>query len=658
MSQVFSLFHLNLAYSSIDVEQRPTVIQSCYEPLLDLIEQEDICIGIELSAWTLNQITELNPGWVKKFSHLLNEGKCELIGSGYVQLIGPLVPYEVNIWNQQLGLDEYFRILKIRPNLVLVNEMAFSSGMVGVYESAGYKGIVMDRNNVCLALGQSSHNSTIPCYADGGEENSLPVLWTDSILFQKFQHFVHGDIRLEDYLSYFQNRLDSKGIPLSVYANDAEIFDFRPGRFSEESQLHEGGEWKRIAELLTAICKQTGVSWLSPSQALDYNCRQQSLVPRKLTSARQPIPVKKQAKYNVSRWSVSGRNDLWINTLCHRIFQHLKQTEQVDEIKYRRRLCELWASDFRTHITIDRWQECEQGIKAWMKEMDISTSFGAASSAEPCHVYTADEIRSAGFRVDLDPENIYMNIRTDNIHVTLNLRRGMSIHSLAFLQHDFIPLVGTLPHGYFHSIELGADFYSGGSVIEFLTEHKRITDLERVEPDCWLSDGNLHVRSEIKTLKGTIVKRLCISPGDECVSVSTEFPGWQRPYGSVRVGTLTLLPDAFNETLRIVFNMGGQEMEEFLLEDDVSHSRPASSLVSASSGLGGVGGEFSLGDGERWVNISWDPAECAVLPMLTHQNSPPSALTRIIFSLCEVDETFRPGGELPSFCYQIKPGCS
>ena len=38
-----------------------------------------------------------------------------------------------------------------------------------------------------------------------------------------------------------------------------------------------------------------------------------------LESPEQPIPVKKQDKYNIVRWAVTGHNDLYINSLCHGI---------------------------------------------------------------------------------------------------------------------------------------------------------------------------------------------------------------------------------------------------------------------------------------------------------------------------------------------------
>lgn len=153
MKSAFLLFHLNLAYSSIPASARIDVVRRCYHPLLDLASETGVPIGIELPSWTLRQIQALDPDWVNRFRQLLRAGQCELIGSGYTQLIGPLVPYEVNVWNQRMGIEDYEAILGRRPNLALVNEMAYSTGLIGVYKGAGYDGIVMDRDNVRLALG-------------------------------------------------------------------------------------------------------------------------------------------------------------------------------------------------------------------------------------------------------------------------------------------------------------------------------------------------------------------------------------------------------------------------------------------------------------------------------------------------------------------------
>jgi hypothetical protein len=54
---------------------------------------------------------------------------------------------------------------------------------------------------------------------------------------------------------------------------------------------------------------------------------------------------------------------------------------------------------------------------------------------------------------------------------------------------------------------------------------------------------------------------------------------------------------------------------------------------------------------ERGLRLSLmaNPSLCAALPMLIHKKSVTSHLTRIAFSLCELDDTSRPGGRLMLF---------
>ena len=61
---------------------------------------------------------------------LTTEGNCEFVGSGYSQIIGPLVPAEVNGANLRLGNQVYEKMLGFRPDIALVNEQAYSAGLV------------------------------------------------------------------------------------------------------------------------------------------------------------------------------------------------------------------------------------------------------------------------------------------------------------------------------------------------------------------------------------------------------------------------------------------------------------------------------------------------------------------------------------------------
>ena len=78
-------------------------------------------------------------------------------------------------------------------------------------------------------------------------------------------------------------------------------------------------------------------------------------------------------------------------------------------------------------------------------------------------------------------------------------------------------------------------------------------------------------------------------------------------------------------------------------------------MISSTAGFGATDGRIEIGDGERGLALSWDPAECAVFPMLTHQPAAPSALTRVFFSLQELDDTLRTGGRVGTFRFRVEP---
>jgi hypothetical protein len=640
LTQAYLLFHLNLAFSSIEEKQRPVVIEHCYSPLLDLIEHHNLPIGVEMSGWTLRQIQQIAPDWIARFRSLLSEGRCELIGSGYTQLIGPLVPHTVNQWNQRLGLDDYQAILGQRPNLALVNEMAFSSGLVPIYLQAGYHGIIMDRDNVRLALAlEDQPYEAVPSHAIGPAGECLPVLWSDSILFQKLQRFAHGEIGLDDYLHYFRKRAATAARPLAAYCNDAEIFDFRPGRFATEPAPQTESEWRRVAELLVRLRDEEAVVWLTPSAALAASVSGSQPAPRTLSSIRQPVPVKKQAKYNLARWAVSGRNDLWLNSCCHYLEQQLANSQNPQDW---RKLCELWASDLRTHITGERWEKVRQHLSQHLTQAALPEPSPTSSLAPP------------NWHITHSPDGIFLTVETTDLHLILKRRKGLTVHSLAFRSQGFVPVVGTLPHGYFESIEYGADFYTGGVIVELPGEHQRITDLLPAEARFHATDDELSIFTRIDTACGPIEKTLTLQRQGERLSLAFAFPGWSRPRGIVRVGTTTLMPEAFHGQLEISCKNGGSSTETFPLDSNCDHCHPSSSLVSSTTGLGATSGEIRIGDASRSLRLSWNPAHTAAFPMLIHQRIPPTHLTRLVFSLSELDDTSRPDGDLPGFTYTIE----
>ncbi|PZP27075.1 MAG: glycoside hydrolase family 57 [Roseateles depolymerans] len=654
MPQGFMIFHLNLAFSSIRTELQPQVIRQCYWPLLHLVERKGLPLGLELTGWTLAQIAELDPAWIQTFARLLREGRCELIGSGWTQMIGPLAPYEANRWNQRLGREAYQHHLGVTPDIVLVNEMAYSTGMVDVYAEAGYRGLVMDRDNVRLALGlDHAPISATPTHAQGCGDTALPVVWGDSILFQSLQRVVHGDKAADDYIAYVRRRAERDGAVLPIYCNDAEIFDFRPGRFRTEATLSGDSEWARLERLCERLESEVGLQWLRPTAvmtAIEQRPHHRAAI---LSSIAHPIPVKKQAKYNINRWSVTGRDDLALNSDCHRLSAAFTAAGNENPDDWRA-LCELWASDLRTHITDERWQQAQDKRVALLQRMGRPAPVDVPP---PLQWQVLDGYTPPSpFHLSRDASGISLTLRSPHQELTLNLRRGLTISSLAFASWGWRQVVGTLSQGYFDSIALGADFYSGGVLLESPVNRERQADLEWVEPEFAETADQLWLRVRLPFAEGTLEKRIALDLRGERVTLAYLFEGIARPQGTLRVGILTLQHEQLQEPILLRCKQGGPEVETFTIDGPAMHGMAASTLVSSSAGFGATNGNITLEDAQGLqLNLRWNPSQCAAIPMLTHQPASPHPFTRLKFSLAELDDTTKGGGSLRDFVLQVTP---
>ena len=85
----------------------------------------------------------------------------------------------------------------------------------------------------------------------------IPVIWNDSIAFQKFQRYAHDDdTTLDNVFKYLEQKGDSKKNKwLCLYGSDAEVFNFRPGRFYVEKEIKHD-EWERIRKLYEYMSKR------------------------------------------------------------------------------------------------------------------------------------------------------------------------------------------------------------------------------------------------------------------------------------------------------------------------------------------------------------------------------------------------------------------
>jgi len=633
--RLFAFFHLNLAYSSIEEEQRPEVVQRCYWPLLRLVRSLELPVGIEASAYTLECIRGIDPGWVIEFASLCREGLCEHVGSGYVQLIGPLVPPEVNAANLRLGNEAYERLLGVRPSIALINEQAYSAGLVQHYIDARFRAIIMEWDNPSRYHPEwSPELRYLPQIACGQHGEEIPLIWNKSIAFQKFQRLAHGEIELEEYLPYLYGHLSENPRVFPVYGNDAEIFDFRPGRYHTEPELREIGEWERISRLFDAILKDERFEFILPSRTLDWMGAPGAGNRLHLESAEDPVPVKKQEKYNITRWAVTGRNDLGINTACRRLYEALKERNEPDDESWRE-LCYLWSSDFRTHITEKRWSVYLERLHNFEEHLRVTEEQFTPEAA------TAKRRLPTAIRTQR--EGRFLKLESDLMAVVINCRRGLAIESLVVKEICDKPLLGTLPHGYYQDISLGADYYTGHLVLETPGQPK-ITDLAAVEPRVALGDSgeSIELSADIPTPLGVIRKRVIVSHAGQ-IRVRYELQWEQMAPGSLRLAHVTLNPEAFDPaSLYFESHNGGYLSEHFSVgKNRIEHGRSVSFLVSASAAVGMTNGQLKIGDGDRGFTVNTRLDQACVVVQISFLPVAGSFFCRAIFSAAELDDTCR-----------------
>jgi len=619
---LFAVFHLNLAFSSIEEEQRAEVVRDCYAPLLDLVERHGP-IGIEVTAYTLLAIRACDPAWLERLSRLIGNGKAELIGSGYAQIIGPLVPADVVAANLRLGNMAYREILGVTPRIALVNEQAYSAGLVGHYLDAGYEALLVDWDNVA-----NFHPTWKPEYryapqrALGSDGRAIPILWTSTVAFQKLQRLAHEDISLGDYLGFVAAQKGARARIFCLYASDAEIFGFRPGRYRTEEANQGPAEWRRIGDAFAAVAAMEGARMIAPSGALPVPADHAGEIVR-LESAAYPVPVKKQRKYNLTRWAVTGRDDIAINAACQRIYGALKRQHAPDSDW--RELCRLWASDFRTHITEARWQNYRRDLLA----MEARLGTG---SHKPLPVPHGEPVADR-----------FIDVTTPFIQARLDRRRGLAIQRAGFAP-DFVPLIGGIAHGFFDDIALQADWYTGDCVFEAPGEPK-VTDLDWAKTRiAQTPDGGVVLDGEIQTPLGPIRKTMTFHGGAPRIDFAIEFQweNWGR--GSLRLGHITLLPGVFDPgSLSFATTNGGFTAEHFSLAGQtVEHGAPVSFLVSASCALGLSEGWLELGDKVRGLRIEVDREQAPLIGFLIHRMAGEQLFCQLVLSALELDDTRKP----------------
>ena len=611
----YKIYHVNLAFSAIPEEKLGEVIDKCYFSLLDFVEKTNTKIGLEISGYSLEIIQELRPTWIEKFKELYKKGLIELVGSGYMQIIAPLVPYKVNLKNQKIGLDIYINILGITPKIAFINEQTFSKSLVDLYYEVGYEALIMEWNNAYSLNNKIKKDFAYSPIIVKGIKKELSILWSDSILFQKFQRTVHGERDLDFYIN-FVKQYTKKHKAISIYSSDLEIFNFRPGRFETE-ELIKNDEWEIVAnivEKLKQFCK-----FELPSKVLEMNLDKNKKV--SLTTSLNPIIVKKQEKYSLSRWAACGRGANYINTLCYKYFKKIKNIDDLSQWKF---LLKYWGSDYRTHITEDKWNKA-------ISDLEKLTNL---KSNDNLLLKKQDKYFSENGH--------HIIFEKNNLKIIFDKKKGLTLDSI-FVDNKKFP-VCTVKHGELDLIKHGADFFTGTTIIES-SQTKKISDLIEVEDiNFYEIDKNkfkievsIQMQQGIKELKSWIIDTKKYTLEFDLVLNCHFFIR-----GSIRIGILTLDKTfALNNGIIEIKN-GNRFYEKINLKNSEINQHITKSLTQSSiSGLGCSNGVIKFKNDKFSFKIKIDREISYPFVMLQNNKDKFGYLTRIYFSLQELDDTLK-----------------
>jgi len=624
----YQVYHANLAFSAIEEEDIPKVIDLTYSALLSSVaRKKHHKTGLEISGYSLEKIAHYRPELLEQIRMLIKEGLLELIGSGYMQIIGPLVPYKVNIKNQSIGKEVYKYLLGCEPSIVYVNEQVLSKSLIDVYAEVGYSSIMMEWNNAYSNnIEKWNRSYSFQPVTLQGLNYSLPVIWTDTILFQQFQRTAHFEQSIDEYLLFLEQYVDAEHMFVPVYSSDLEIFNYRPGRFETEAKI-EGNEWLQIEKIQNSL-SAIG-SFALPSTVLkDGNCSSVILCPFK---AQQPILVKKQDKYSLSRWAACGRDANYINTLCFRLLQEFNEQVSVSDWK---QLLVFWGSDYRTHTTLKKWTNVIENISKRLKIDRLNYCDFSQTNVDMLWNNESSVISQVDNKLIL---------AANGLKIVFCLNKGFCLDSISRDGND-IP-IGTSKHGKFSDISYSADFFTGSCVIESAVD-KKITDLIPIETWSFneVNQGNFELSAFMKLKDGSsVIKTWCIDALNERIDLSIKLHLDQFINGSIRLGTLTFAPENLKNSLWYSCCNGGEIPEKFSLDKPVSQHKVKSLIQSSTTGIGVTSGEITFGvDETDLLQINLDQMVSTPFTMLENHCEGTNNLVRLYFSLQELDDTLKP----------------
>jgi len=651
--QLYGVFHANLDFSYVPRDVFPRVLRQCYWPLLRTVEDEGIPLGLELSAHTLEVVSQIDPAFVARLRTLWEDGACEVMGSGYVQAIMPLIPARVNRENLRWGNKVYEEILGRRPRLAYVNEQVYSAGLPRLYKEAGYEAILVNWDSTPMAS-ETPELLYRPCVVPAGD-STMPILWHATAAYRRFQQYADGSLTIDAFLEGLLAHLPDDGErAFPLYSSDWEAFDFKPWRSQPEGFPQvDLGEMDRIRELLCLLKRRQDMEFMLPSAVISHFPDPPVVHPE---SSGYPLPYKKQGLHGVARWAVGGRDAVRLNTQCHQLYQLMERVDRHvgdrgpvglhdERGALWKELCFLWNSDFRTFTTEEKDLEFRNrmGAARYRAERLLDTSRMRSESPVSASLSSPQRVPHRAPSVPRESETI----ETPSVRLRLDPQRGGTIASLTFPGIAAQPLIQSRRGHAPSLLQLDGVASPGGLALED-QQGRKLTDAHAT--DLLFAEAEqehelfIPVRCWIETDLGTIWKTYHVYRDQPRVDLIVRFQWKSVVPRFFRMGWIPLNPSAFDrETVYYATVNGGDEIERFPLRgENVRQGEPIDALVSSRGGVGASEGWVVLGDAHKGVGFVTRPAQLYSMPLVHYEEQGPGehefSLT-LTHSLGESDDT-------------------
>lgn len=634
MAFLYTSFHINSQFSSIEERERSSLVRECYWPLLRLIEEKSFHFTIESTAQSLQSIAQQDMSWIEKLAELIADRKATFVGSGFSQIIGPLVPHYVNKKNLDHGWLVYKELLNFEPEILFINEQCYSNSFLNLVSDIGFKKVIVEWESTRHA------NPDIPSsyrFHPLKLINGITLIWNSSTAFQKAQRAIHRQIGRDEWLDWvLQEAKSASQGGFNIYGGDAETIGYRAKRYPQETKGNPD-EWGYLGRGLEDILKQgntlAGVEdFISFVHSNTYT--------KPLGSIQTPIIVKKQAKYNINRWAVGGRQNTLTNTRCWRVAEKINSLDmnKLSVSGLWERLLDLYGSDYRTHITSARYNEFQHKLGDIERDLGLHVSkniFSIAKSSELKREEHADFLPSG-----------LLKFNTKRTEILIDSNKGGSIRSMSF-GNDYVPIISSIRHGDLDSPFANADFLTGEFVLNLPGGHK-VSDLVPTRVKLISNTANL-VELSTQLDLGIVKITKTISINDNYLN--NEVPKLRMQYEivfetlppcSLRLGSVVLNMENLNsDSVVVQSHSGGREMDSFSLSGfkEVDHGAPVSLLVSSRNSFPLSNREMRILGETSGIQISLDKESLHCPALLTYLSTENGSLFNLEFSLREIDDT-------------------